>query len=112
MQRMTRDGQPRQWRDWDDFDPDDMPMTRAPRRGRAPRATTRGRTGGRRSIVRLLALNVLLICLVGAAVLGGLYAHGHGWAPQTLFQGKAKPTAAATPAFVRLQNGRIDRVDT
>lgn len=112
MQRMTRDGQPRQWRDWDDFDPDDMPMTRAPRRGRLPHATARGRTGGRRSILRLLALNVLLICLVGAGVLGSLYAHGQGWAPQDLFHGKAKPTATGTPAFVRLQNGRIDRVDT
>lgn len=105
-----REEQTRSWRDWDDVDPVDEMATRLPRRGRRPHATPRSRSGGRRSLLRLLALNALLICLAGAGVLGGLYVYGR--VPlATATRGATKP-AATLPQFVRLQNGRIDRADT
>lgn len=112
MKRMTQDERPRQWRDWDDFDPEDEIVTRPPRRGRAPSATARRGTGRRRGPLRLLALNILLICLVGGGVLGGLYARGHGWGPQATPTGSTTQTAAGTPLFVHSQDGRVDQADT
>lgn len=111
MESRTRNGQPRQWRDWDDFDPEDA-MMRAPRRGRVPRTAVRGRTDGRRSLLRLLVLNVLVMCLVGAGVFGGLYAYGHGWRPVAMSHGNTKPTAVAAPTFVRSPDGHVEQTET
>ena len=110
MGTRLQDEQTRQWRGWDDIAPDDEPAARSAWRGRTPRSTPRSRSGARRGLGRLLALNALLICLVGAGVLGGLYAYAHGVGHQATES--AKPHAATPAPFVRLQNGRIDRVDT
>lgn len=112
MERMMQDEQPRQWHDWDDLDANEQVARRQPRRGRRPQVARRGRSGGRRSLVRLLVLNMLVICLVGAGVLGGVYVYGHGLGQQAAVS-TARANRGITPAqFVRSQNGRVDQADT
>lgn len=111
MGTMMQDGPVRQWRDWNDFDPEDEAALRQPRRGYRPHVARRGGSGGRRSLARLLLLNVLVLCVVGGGVMGGVYMYAQGRGHQATTPRNANAGIPLTQ-LVRSQDGRVDQVDT
>ncbi len=111
MGRKMKDKPVRQWRDWDDFDPDDEIALRQPRRGGRPHVARRVGSRGQRSLARLLLLNMLVLCVVGAGVFGGTYMYAHGLSQQAVAPKNAN-AGSAVAQFIRSQDGRVDQVDT